>query len=535
MTVKKLLTPKTFLVAAVILLVLCLCGLCLLDPALSAKPQDISYTAPSAGGESQAEAAFYPGEGDTAFLLCCPKDGFAHKAILRQLLDAGCPVLVADHPGFPYVLPEDQVSFFEAAANELTAQSGCSAGQQIWIGFHDGADVLLDEIVYGSLTAKAAALIAPTLNAQLIDDAIIVDGNYHNQSEWINALSPEMVRQPMLLMTSNADDIASPYQMTLMYNKFSGDQIIHVGGVYHASRGQVSLAIADAGFHPLVPTRAETLGELSDFAGRVTGQPLLHSSIPSLRSFLLTAAPVLLLVCLGCGVLVAPQYAPAISYGVPAAFTPQKRRKLFGALGLAWLAALVCCPILWLFCKSSEAPLFLTLGFTLLCFAGLLALLSKCFGVPVLRRLKPLKTSLKRNLFCSALEIAVVLLLLYYFWLFYPWTISGYASTGATLPICIATVLLIYLLLHLEEPLKSREYLSLRVALYAVFLIPAAFLLLAFSILLGNTAAFACLVYASAVVMQFLLMKILFSLSGYDIFFSCWPVFWAFSAFFCFL
>lgn len=109
---------------------------------------------------------------------------------------------------------------FETAVQELTAQSGIAEDQQVWIGFHEGADTLLDEIVYGSKTAKAAALIAPTLNTQHVDDAIIVDGNYQNQSDWINSLSPDMVRQPMLLYTSNGDNIASPYQMTLLYNKF---------------------------------------------------------------------------------------------------------------------------------------------------------------------------------------------------------------------------------------------------------------------------------------------------------------------------
>ena len=90
-------------------------------------------------------------------------------------------MLVAKNPGFPYFLPETQVSFFETAVQELTAQSGIAEDQQIWIGFHEGADTLLDEIVYGSKTAKAAALIAPTLNTQHVDDAIIVDGNYQTR------------------------------------------------------------------------------------------------------------------------------------------------------------------------------------------------------------------------------------------------------------------------------------------------------------------------------------------------------------------
>ena len=187
---KKYLTPQHVLIAALILLVFSLIGLLLLDPVFVAKPQKISYSASSESGPSELEASFYPGEGDTAFLLCCPKDGFAHKAILRELLDSGYPVLVAKNPEFPYFLPETQVSFFETAVQELTAQSGIAEDQQVWIGFHEGADTLLDEIVYGSKTAKAAALIAPTLNTQHVDDAIIVDGNYQNfqRSEQIEPL-----------------------------------------------------------------------------------------------------------------------------------------------------------------------------------------------------------------------------------------------------------------------------------------------------------------------------------------------------------
>ena len=92
------------------------------------------------------------------------------------------------------------------------------------------------------------------LDSQQIDDAIIVNGNYQNQSEWINSLSPQMVRQPILLLTSNGDDIATPYQMTLMYNKFSSDSIIHMGGVYHADQNDVFFPSPTAAFMP--PSRS---------------------------------------------------------------------------------------------------------------------------------------------------------------------------------------------------------------------------------------------------------------------------------------
>ena len=243
----------------------------------------------------------------------------------------------------------------------------------------------------------------------------------------------------MLLYTSNGDNIASPYQMTLLYNKFSTDTIIHVGGVYHASRNDVSLSITDASFHPLVPTHYQTIYELTSFINQTTDQTILqHSFLPRLRNILLFAAGIFLFVCLGCGVLIAPKYAPSISYGIPSPFTPEKKGKLFGILVLSWVCALIACPILWIFCKNADSPLFLTLAFTLLCLLGCIILFSKLFGISVLHRFKPLKISWKRTLFCSGLEIGLILLMLFYLWLFYPWTVSGYASNATALLICVA-------------------------------------------------------------------------------------------------
>lgn len=99
--------------------------------------------------------------------------------------------------------------------------------------------------------------------------------------------------------------------------------------------------------------------------------------------------------------------------------------------------------------------------------------------------------------------------------------VLGYASNATALLICAASVLLIYLFLRLEEPLKAKDNLPLRVALYAVFLLPMIFLLLVFSILLGNTAAFCCLVYGVMLVLHFLLMKILIALNDRDIVLGC--------------
>lgn len=67
---KKYLTPQYVLIVTLILLVFSLIGLLLLDPVFAAKPQKISYSASSESGPSELEASFYPGEGDTAFLLC---------------------------------------------------------------------------------------------------------------------------------------------------------------------------------------------------------------------------------------------------------------------------------------------------------------------------------------------------------------------------------------------------------------------------------------------------------------------------------
>ena len=113
--------------------------------------------------------------------------------------------------------------------------------------------------------------------------------------------------------------------------------------------------------------------------------------------------------------------------------------------------------------------------------------------------------------------------------------LSGYVASFSAVVICVSSVLLIYLFLQLEEPLKTKENLPLRIALYAVFVLPLCFVLLVFSILRGNTAAFACLVYGAALALHFLLMKILIALNDRDVLIGCWVPFLASAIFFCFV
>ena len=128
-----------------------------------------------------------------------------------------------------------------------------------------------------------------------------------------------------------------------------------------------------------------------------------------------------------------------------------------------------------------------------------------------------------------------MLLLLLSLCLFCPSVRSVYGASFYAVVICVSSVLLIYLFLQLEEPLKTKENLPLRIALYAVFLLPLCFVLLVFSILRGNTAAFACLVYGAALALHFLLMKILIALNDRDVLIGCWVPFLASAIFFCFV
>ncbi len=185
---------------------------------------------------------------------------------------------------------------------------------------------MLDQLMTGSKSCKAAVVLSPMLDSQQIDDAIIVNGNYQNQSEWINSLSPQMVRQPILLLTSNGDDIATPYQMTLMYNKFSSDSIIHMGGVYHADQNDVFLSITDSGFHATVPFHSQTMEEILRFVNPLLEQPLEMTALPRLYNLSAVAIPALLLLALAFAIRLAAGYAPQVFL--------QRRAQPFGCQNL---------------------------------------------------------------------------------------------------------------------------------------------------------------------------------------------------------
>lgn len=267
MRLKKICSAKNGLIALSVLLLVCLSVLLL---------PDLSHR----GTPAEEHARYYAGEQQTAFLLAVPQGGYAHQNLLHFLSSQGFPVLVAEHPAHPDPDAAAQGSLLEKEAQLLESLSGIKPSEQVWIGFHAGANSLLDQLMTGSKSCKAAVVLSPMLDSQQIDDAIIVNGNYQNQSEWINSLSPQMVRQPILLLTSNGDDIATPYQMTLMYNKFSSDSIIHMGGVYHADQNDVFLSITDSGFHATVPFHSQTMEEILRFVNPLLEQPLEMTALP---------------------------------------------------------------------------------------------------------------------------------------------------------------------------------------------------------------------------------------------------------------
>ena len=328
MPLKKICSAKNGLIAAAVLLLVCLSVLLL---------PDLTHRGTPAGKNTR----YYAGEQPTAFLLAVPEDGYAHQNLLHFLSSQDFPVLVAEHPVHPDPDAATQGSLLEKEAQLLESLSGIKPSEQVWIGFHAGANSLLDQLMTGSESCKAAVVLSPMLDSQQIDDAIIVNGNYQNQSEWINSLSPQMVRQPILLLTSNGDDIATPYQMTLMYNKFSSDSIIHMGGVYHADQNDVFLSITDSGFHATVPLHSQTIEEILRFLNPLVEQLPEMTALPRLYNLSAVAIPALLLLALAFAIRLSAGYAPQVSFSVehsPSAVKTSLR--LPAAIGLSWLGAL---------------------------------------------------------------------------------------------------------------------------------------------------------------------------------------------------
>ena len=323
----------SILLGAMTVILLCCACLLGLDPSAKYESQPVTV-----GG---SPAVYYPGQEDApyAFLIAGNRKDTASKALLSCILPSGCPVLVTSHQE---AAGEAGRSVLEAQTEALCRESGLSQEQIILIGYHYGASSLLDEMVYGDQAYRALVVLSPVIGSSAMDEAIIVNGNYRNKSDWINSLSPEMVRQPVLLLTSNMDDISTPYMITLIYNKLSGSELIHMGGVYHASRGQVNLSVVDGGIHPNIPYNSTVLQDVVTYLNGQTGLGLSTTVwvwvLRGLRFIMLTA----LLIGMWVVQILARRHSSDISYGIasPNSEGGPFPRNLLLSQGLGWLPAL---------------------------------------------------------------------------------------------------------------------------------------------------------------------------------------------------
>lgn len=504
MPLKKICNAKNGLIAATVLLLVCLSVLLL---------PDLTHRGTPAGKNTR----YYAGEQQTAFLLAVPEGGYAHQNLLHLLSSQGFPVLVAEHPAHPDPDAAAQGSLLEKEAQLLESLSGIKPSEQVWIGFHAGANSLLDQLMTGSESCKAAAVLSPMLDSQQIDDAIIVNGNYQNQSEWINSLSPQMVRQPILLLTSNGDDIATPYQMTLMYNKFSSDSIIHMGGVYHADQNDVFLSITDSGFHATVPLHSQTMEEILRFVNPLLEQPLEMTALPRLYNLSAVAIPALLLLALAFAIRLSAGYAPQVSFSVEHSPSAAKTSlRLPAAIGLSWLGSLAGLLGGWVVYQFSAQAIWL-IGCALLLFCLLLPVVSKRLlrsssGIFESTHTKPSAALLSyAAALVSALSLTVVLMHTFPL----PPVPKEFSLGGIVLP---AAALLLFLLFPravvtaLERSRKSSP--AALTGLLLSLLLPPLFLLLVIVVLTGNSSLFWAICFAASMTLSCLMAKLSFQLCG---------------------
>lgn len=504
MPLKKICNAKNGLIAAAVLLLVCLSVLLL---------PSLTHRGTPAGENSR----YYAGEQSTAFLLAVPEGGYAHQNLLQLLSSQGFPVLVAEHPAHPDPDAAAQGSQLEEEAQLLESLSGIEPAQQVWIGFHAGANSLLDQLMTGRESCKAAAVLSPMLDSQQIDDAIIVNGNYQNQSEWINSLSPQMVRQPILLLTSNGDDIATPYQMTLMYNKFSSDSIIHMGGVYHANQNDIFLSITDSGFHATVPLHSQTMEEILRFVNPLLEQPLEMTALPRLYNLSAVAIPALLLLALAFAIRLSAGYAPQVSFSVEHSPSAAKTSlRLPAAIGLSWLGALAGLLGGWVVYQFSAQAIWL-IGCALLVFCLLLPVVSKRLlrsSSGVFEAIHTQSASVLLSYgaaLAAALSLTVVLMHTFPL----PPVPKELSPDHFILPAAAVVLFLLFprvVVTALEHSRKSSP--AALTGLLLSLLVPPLLFLLVIVVLTGNSALFWAICFAVSMTLSCLMAKLSFQLCG---------------------
>lgn len=326
-----------------------------------------------------------------------------------------------------------------------------------------------------------------------------------------------MVRQPILLLTSNGDDIATPYQMTLMYNKFSSDSIIHMGGVYHADQNDVFLSITDSGFHATVPLHSQTIEEILRFLNPLVEQLPEMTALPRLYNLSAVAIPALLLLALAFAIRLSAGYAPQVSFSVehsPSAVKTSLR--LPAAIGLSWLGALAGLLGGWVVYQFSAQAIWM-IGCALLIFCLLLPVVSKRLlrnssGVFEATRTKasPVLLSYGAAL-AAALSLTVVLLHTF------PLPVIPNPLCFGNVALLTAAVVLFLLFPRAVVTTLERSRKSSPAALTGLLfslLLPPLFFLLVIVVLTGNSSLFWAICFASSMTLSCLVAKLSFQLCG---------------------
>lgn len=498
--------------------VICFAVLLFTDISFSFSPSILTYSLPS--GE-QTTAEFYPAQSnkpstDTAFLIATGENT-SEKAILEGLLAINAPVMICR---FPEGSPGLKANALEIQASLLASQTGMKESQLVLIGIHDGGTALLDEIILGTRQYKALALIAPEITSSHIDEGTIVDGNYLNESEWINALVPDMIRQPTALFSSSSDNLTSSYNMTLIYNKLSGDEIIHVGGVYQANRGDLSLNILDGGFHPTSPFHPTIVKRLFSFINDIDPNLGLTYEFPiSARNWLKIGLGVAVFAFIICISQLTKYNLSEVSYGVSSSIRLGSPVRFFAAKGVSWLITI---PVVFLFLPlfrqifpGNSPTLPLIFSVILFSFSLVRIFVRILFKLPKTNLFKPISVQIARFAYGIGYGLIIIFILLVI-------PFSGHTFTFPAnqdwIFLLLSTVISFpWFFFYLGEEEQIKDYKSgniTKVAYYLFSFLPIALFALVYTIFYGSTAGFACYIILVLLIGSALLGKGIFQISG---------------------
>lgn len=265
---------------------------------------------------NRGEALFYPGDAPKAVLIAAGENDTAYRAFVRSLQKSGVPVLITFHGPGAVEQPYEDLENLSQEMALLKEQTGLKEKDTFLVGYHYGATTLLNQLANSQAEYGGMVIMAPALPESLREDALVIGGNYSTQDQWLSGLSPQLVKQPVLLLSSAGDQVCDAYTMTLLYHYLSGDEIIHLGGIYQAQAGQVVLDIVDggshqaAGYHPVMVQR--TLDFLNQFGALQCKMYWLEPWAGTLCVLLVAAVGVLGL----CGAQLARGRFCTISYAI---------------------------------------------------------------------------------------------------------------------------------------------------------------------------------------------------------------------------